>query len=114
MTVKPIVLEGQPVRLEPLSRRILIDSPNERSRQALLRIGAKEEGTFRNHKVTASCRIRYKEGFSVSCAGLPGCWSQGQTEQEAIEAIQDAIREYLAAIAESTRNCDVREIEVTF
>lgn len=38
-------------------------------------------------------------GFSVSCPGLPGCWSQGETETEALENIQGAIREYLAAIA---------------
>ncbi|HKO96540.1 MAG TPA: type II toxin-antitoxin system HicB family antitoxin [Pyrinomonadaceae bacterium] len=36
------------------------------------------------------------EGFSVSCPGLPGCWSQGVTEEEALENIQDAIAEYLA------------------
>ena len=49
--------------------------------------------------------MRYKvvlqeseEGVSVSCPGLPGCWSQGKSEQEAIENIKDAIREYLAAI----------------
>lgn len=33
------------------------------------------------------------EGFSVSCPGLPGCWSQGATEEEALENIQDAIAE---------------------
>lgn len=38
-----------------------------------------------------------EEGFSVSVPGLPGCWSQGETEEEALENIQDAIREYLAA-----------------
>ena len=36
------------------------------------------------------------EGFSVSCPGLPGCWSQGATEEEALENIQEAIAEYLA------------------
>jgi predicted RNase H-like HicB family nuclease len=35
------------------------------------------------------------EGFSVSVPGLPGCWSQGTTEPEALENICDAIREYL-------------------
>ena len=35
-----------------------------------------------------------EEGFAVSCPGLPG-WSQGGTEQEALENIQDAICEYL-------------------
>ena len=54
-----------------------------------------------------------EEGVSVSCPGLPGCWSQGRTEQEALENIRDAIREYLEAIAESLQDADVREIEVT-
>ena len=54
-----------------------------------------------------------EEGFSVSCPGLPGCWSQGKTEQEALENIQDAIREYLEAIAGTLQDSDVREIEVT-
>ena len=35
------------------------------------------------------------EGFSVSCPGLPGCWSQGKTETEALANIQAAINEYL-------------------
>ena len=34
-----------------------------------------------------------EEGFSVSCPGLPGCWSQCAAEAEALENIQDAIRE---------------------
>ncbi len=53
-----------------------------------------------------------EEGFSVSCPALPGCWSQGETEQEAITNIQDAIQEYLAAITDYFQNADVREIEV--
>ena len=52
------------------------------------------------------------EGYSVSCPGLPGCWSQGETELEAVENIKDAIQEYLAAINESIQTADVREIEV--
>jgi predicted RNase H-like HicB family nuclease len=44
-----------------------------------------------------------KEGFSVSCPGLPGCWSQGRTETEALENIQSAIREYLEASISSPR-----------
>ncbi len=51
-------------------------------------------------------------GYSVSCPGLPGCWSQGQTEAEALENIQDAIREYLEAVNETLREAEVREIEV--
>ncbi len=53
-----------------------------------------------------------EEGYAVSVPGLPGCWSQGATEQEAIENIQDAIREYLAAVEDEIRGQDVREIEI--
>jgi len=53
-----------------------------------------------------------EEGFSVSCPGLPGCWSQGATEAEALENIQDAIRDYLAAIDDLVRGQDVREVRV--
>jgi predicted RNase H-like HicB family nuclease len=52
------------------------------------------------------------EGYGVSCPGLPGCWSQGETEEEAMENIQDAIQEYLAAVAQSFQGEDVREIDV--
>ena len=52
------------------------------------------------------------EGFSVSVPGLPGCWSQGATEAEAIENIKVAIREYLSVVDEQLRGEDVREVEV--
>jgi len=41
------------------------DSLNERSRAAILRIGAQEEGIFRNHMITASGRIRHTVYFSI-------------------------------------------------
>jgi predicted RNase H-like HicB family nuclease len=47
-----------------------------------------------------------EEGFSVGCPGLPGCWSQGATEQEALENIRAAIREYLAAVRDSLAGAD--------
>jgi predicted RNase H-like HicB family nuclease len=52
------------------------------------------------------------EGFSVSVPGLPGCRSQGASEEEAVENIKDAIREYLSVVDEQLRGEDVREIEV--
>ena len=52
------------------------------------------------------------EGFSVSVPGLPGCWSQGSTEAEAIENIKDAIVEYLSVVNEQLRGENVREVEV--
>jgi predicted RNase H-like HicB family nuclease len=54
-----------------------------------------------------------EEGFSVSVPGLPGCWSQGATEQEAIENIKDAIREYLAVVEEQLRGENIRALEVS-
>ena len=52
--------------------------------------------------------MRYKialqksdEGYSVSVPGLPGCWSQGATEEEALANIQVAIKEYLEGRDES-------------
>ena len=63
--------------------------------------------------------MRYKvvleesdEGFAVSVPGLPGCHSQGVSEQEALENIAVAIHEYLEVVAELNRNKVVREIEV--
>jgi len=47
------------------------DSLNQRSRNAILRVGAKEEGTFRNHMITASGRIRHTVYFSVIDAEWP-------------------------------------------
>ena len=41
------------------------DSLNEKSRAAILRIGAWEEGIFRNHMITASGRIRHTVYFSI-------------------------------------------------
>src|SRR4030095_1289090 len=53
------------------------------------------------------------EGYAVNCPALPGCWSQGETEQEAMQNIRDAIEDYLAAVNESVRGSDVREVEVS-
>ncbi len=54
-----------------------------------------------------------EEGYSISCPGLPGCWSQGETAEEALSNIKDAIQEYLAVVDELVKDADVREIEVT-
>jgi RimJ/RimL family protein N-acetyltransferase len=41
------------------------DALNERSRAALLRIGAREEGTLRKHMITASGRVRDSAYYSI-------------------------------------------------
>jgi predicted RNase H-like HicB family nuclease len=55
---------------------------------------------------------RSDEGISVSVPALPGCWSEGDTEEEALENIRDAIQEYLAALEERLQGVEVRELEV--
>ena len=37
-------------------------------------------------------------GYDVSCPTLPGCASQGETYNEAIDNIKAAIKEYLEAV----------------
>ncbi|MUG98005.1 type II toxin-antitoxin system HicB family antitoxin [Scytonema sp. UIC 10036] len=54
---------------------------------------------------------RSEEGFSISVPALPGCWSEGDTEEEALANIQDAIREYLAALEDRLHEGEIREIE---
>ncbi len=63
--------------------------------------------------------MRYKvilekseEGYSVFVPGLPSCHSQGDTEEEALQDISDAIAEYLEVVAELSRNKITREVEV--
>ncbi len=54
--------------------------------------------------------MRYKvniqksdEGYSVWVPGLPGCWSQGQTEEEALDNVKDAIETYLSTTGEKRK-----------
>lgn len=57
--------------------------------------------------------LKTAEGYSVSVPGLPGCWSQGITEEEALQNIQDAIQEYLAVRDDLLEGAVVSEVEVT-
>ena len=52
------------------------------------------------------------EGYSVSVPGLPGCWSQGKTEAEALANIEVAIREYFSVVEDLLKDTEVREIEL--
>ena len=55
---------------------------------------------------------RTKEGYAVWVPGLPGCWSQGATEDEALENIKDAIKAYLRTVQELTKGNLSRYVEV--
>jgi antitoxin HicB len=52
----------------------------------------------------------------VSCPALPGCHSQGRTEEEAIANIREAIRGYIASMRRHGEPVptikEVREVEV--
>ncbi len=52
------------------------------------------------------------EGFAVSVPGLPGCHSQGDTEDEALVNIADAIREYLEAVEELAKSTGAKHMAV--
>ena len=63
--------------------------------------------------------MRYKvilqpseEGFDVSAPDLPGCHSQGVDEQDALNNISDALREYLEVVDDLSREQIVREVEI--
>lgn len=52
-------------QLNAIRVELKTDSLNERSRRAILRIGAKEEGTFRNHMTVHYGRLRHTVYYSV-------------------------------------------------
>jgi len=56
--------------------------------------------------------VKTDEGYSISVPGLPGCWSQGETEDEAIENIKDAIQAYLETVDELIKTKETRYVEV--
>ena len=66
-------------------------------------------GYFMKYKVGIK---KTEEGYSVWVPGLPGCWSQGQTEEEALENIVDAIQEYLETVDELSKEKESRYVEV--
>ena len=55
---------------------------------------------------------RSDEGWAASVPGLPGCWSQGDTEEETLTNIRDAVREYLDTVSDLLQGAEVREIDV--
>jgi len=48
-------------------------------------------------------------GYTVTVPTLPGCISEGDTYDEALENIKDAIQLYLRAVAKETRELGKRK-----
>ena len=49
-------------------------------------------------KYTAVFEVANEGGYIVSVPALPGCYSQGETREEAEIMIKDAIKSYLAVL----------------
>ena len=52
------------------------------------------------------------EGYTIWVPGFPGCWSQGETEERALENVKDAIKAYLETIKELSQDNEPRYVEV--
>lgn len=53
-----------------------------------------------------------QQSIAVWVPGLPGCVSQGATEEEALENIADAIQAYLSVVSENLAGLETREVYV--
>ena len=52
------------------------------------------------------------EGLVVRCLELPGCLSEGKTEDEALRNIEDAIKLYLRDVEREAKEKNARVIQV--
>jgi predicted RNase H-like HicB family nuclease len=55
---------------------------------------------------------RTEEGYAVWVPGLPGCWSQGKSEDDALENIKDAIESYLEVVDKLNTDEATRYVEI--
>jgi len=53
-----------------------------------------------------------EEGYAIWVPGLPGCWSQGTSEDDALENIKDAIEAYLEVVDRLTVDNEARYVEI--
>jgi len=72
-----------------------------------------------SHLFEMTISMRYKvrlqeseEGYAIWCPSLPGCWSQGETKEEALENIKDAIQLYLETVEEINKDDESLYVEV--
>ena len=60
-----------------------------------------------NYSITL---IESDEGWAVWCDDLPGCCSQGDTREEALGNIREAIRDYITVKEDMSQLPDVRRV----
>jgi predicted RNase H-like HicB family nuclease len=53
-----------------------------------------------------------EKGYTIWCPALPGCWTMGDTEEEALKNIKDAIKTYIEKNHEGARTVEFYYIEV--
>ena len=72
-------------------------------------------GSGQSEQVQVTYRIRLletDEGWSVSCLDLPGCHSQGESREEALANIREAITLWLEVEAEEAGVKHVETLEL--
>lgn len=57
------------------------------------------------HRYTVILDRETDGGFHASCPALPGCHSQGDTLDEAIQNVREAIEVYLESLAPTVSRC---------
>jgi predicted RNase H-like HicB family nuclease len=69
------------------------------------------EGTM---KIKVVLELSEEGGFTVYAPSLPGCISEGETEEEALQNIREAIELYLEPVDDDLSGMakDVREIDL--
>ena len=67
---------------------------------AIIKWYTRLEMTMKNHRFSVVVE-RDEEGYFAFCPELQGCYTQGETYEEAIENIEDAIRLYVEDRLES-------------
>ena len=61
--------------------------------------------------------VHSDEGYTITCPELPGCITEGDTAEEAMTNMQDAIRDYLEVVTEMSGKpvrlgVEIRDLQV--
>jgi len=66
-------------------------------------------------RFTVILRVEKEGGYSVQCLELPGALSEGETKEEALRNIREAIKGYLEAFPEESERLRLKKevVEIT-